>query len=324
VGRCECACADEDEGAAAVADGTTIDSVIERARTFRHRDVTVSALSGGHINSAFLVQAGENRYVVRFPGPSDELRVLSRADERRNTVAAAMSGASPRVLEYLDGDGVMILDFVHGETLTDDTIGDPDRIPRIAAALKRLHGGSRFRTDFDMLKIADGWLRVCDERAIATPEGLRDRMDRVRLAARALKARSVDLVPSHNDLSADNLIDDGHRVWLIDLEFSGNNDPCYDLVDAATQAGLDADWPARMCEAYFGAADPVLMARMSLHATIAGVGWAIWASILHRTSSREIDFARIVAAFWEPARTILDSDTFDRMLRIVSDGRATG
>lgn len=307
-----------------MADGTTIDSVIERARTFRDRDVTVSALSGGHINSAFLVRAGENRYVVRIPSPSDEMRALSRADERHNTVAAARTGASPRVLEYLDDIGVMILDFVDGETLTDDTIGDPDRIPRIAAALRRLHGGSRFATDFDMLKVADGWLRVCDEQAIATPEGLRDRMDRVRVAARALSARPVDLVPSHNDLSADNLIDDGRRVWFIDLEFSGNNDPCYDLVDAATQAQLDADWQAKMCEAYFGTADPVLMARMSLHATIAGVGWAVWASILHRNSSRDIDFARIVTMFWEPARTMLDSDAFDRMLRIVSDGRASG
>jgi hypothetical protein len=68
----------------------------------------------------------------------------------------------------------------------------------------------------------------------------------------------------------------------------------------------------------------VLMARMSLHATVAGVGWAVWASILHRNSSRDIDFARIVRMFWEPARTMLDSDAFDRMLTIVSDGRASG
>jgi thiamine kinase-like enzyme len=144
-------------------------------------------------------------------------------------------------------------------------------------------------------------------------------MDRVDLAARVLAARPAILVPCHNDLSADNLIDDGKRVWLIDLEFSGNNDPCFDLADIAAQAHLDPSWHVAMCEAYFGHADPVKLSRMALHSTISGVGWALWATIMDRTSPRDIDFQGYVSAFWEPARDMLDSDAFDRCLKVVSD-----
>jgi thiamine kinase-like enzyme len=300
---------------------TAVERVLERAHTFRGHHVTASPLSGGHINNAYVVQVdGDQRYVVRIPGASEGTRVVSLDDERHNSVAAAHAGASPRVVEYLEDLGVMVVDFVVGEALTDENVGDRARIPRLAAALKRLHAGRPFRADFDMATVARAWLRVCVERAIPTPEGLSARMDRVDLAARALAARPMILVPCHNDLSADNLIDDGERVWLIDLEFSGNNDPCFDLADIATQAHLDPSWHVGMCEAYFGRADPVKLARMGLHATISGVGWAIWASIMDRTSPRDIDFHRYVSAFWEPARGMLDSDAFDRCLRVVSDG----
>ena len=301
----------------------TIDDVIERSRLFRGRDIVTSLLSGGHVNRAYVVQAGETRYVVRIPGVSSELLAPDRANERHNTVAAAASGVSPRVVEYLDDWQVMVLEYVDGETLTDETIALGDRIRTVASTLRTLHAGPRFQTDFDMFRTAERWLRICDERGIAIPEGLPERMDRVRLAARALAVLAMDSVPSHNDLSSDNIIDDGRRLWLIDFEYSGNNDPCYDIADLASQASLDEDRRAKLCEAYFGVADPALLARMRLHSTIADVGWAVWASIQLRVSSREIDFARIVRAFWDQARAMLDSEEFARSMHAASGGRVS-
>jgi thiamine kinase-like enzyme len=306
-----------------VAHGPTINDVTERSRLFRGRDVTASLLSGGHVNRAYVVQVGETRYVVRIPGDSSELLVPDRANERHDTVAAAASGISPRVVEYLDDWQVMILEYVEGETLTDETVSLGDRIPRVAVMLRTLHAGARFRSDFDMFRTAERWLRICDEREIAIPEGLPERMDRVRLAARALAVLPMDSVPSHNDLSSDNIIDDGRRLWLIDFEYSGNNDRCYDIADLASQASLDDDRRALLCEAYFGVADPALLARMRLHSTIAHIGWAIWASIQRRVSSREIDFARYVKAYWDQARAMLDSEEFPRSMHAASGGRVS-
>jgi thiamine kinase-like enzyme len=306
-----------------VAHDPTIGDVIERSRLFRGRDVATSRLSGGHVNKAYVVQVGDVRYVVRIPGASSELLVPDRANERHDTVAAATSGVSPHVVEYLDDWQVMVLEYVQGETLTDETIGMGDRIPRVAGMLRTLHAGPRFRTDFDMFRTAERWLRICNEREIAIPLGLPERMDQVHMAARALAVLAMDSVPSHNDLSSDNIIDDGRRLWLIDFEYSGNNDPCYDIADLASQASLDDDRRAVLCEAYFGVADPALLARMRLHSTIADIGWAVWASIQLRVSSREIDFARIVKAFWDQARAMLDSEEFPRLMHAASGGRVS-
>ena len=64
-----------------VAHGPTIDDVTERSRLFRGRDVTTSLLSGGYMNSAYVVQAGDARYVVRIPAVASGL-LVSRPSER--------------------------------------------------------------------------------------------------------------------------------------------------------------------------------------------------------------------------------------------------
>ena len=43
--------------------------------------------------------------------------------------------------------------------------------------------------------------------------------------AEALALNPLPTVPSHNDLAPYNFLDDGDRLWIIDFEFSGNNDP---------------------------------------------------------------------------------------------------
>jgi thiamine kinase-like enzyme len=164
---------------------------------------------------------------------------------------------------------------------------------------------------------------VCEEHEVRVPDGFRDRQTQVGEIERAFAARPMPTVPCHNDLLAENYIDDGRQLWIVDFEYSGNNDPCYDIADLASQASLDDDRRAMLCEAYFGVADPALLARMRLHSTIADIGWAVWASIQLRVSSREIDFARIVRAFWDQARAMLDSEEFARSMHAASGGRVS-
>jgi aminoglycoside phosphotransferase (APT) family kinase protein len=71
---------------------TTLDEVLERVQVWRGRQVRVSQLSGGLTNTNHLVEAGDDRYVVRIPGASTELLAVNRANERHNAAAAATTG----------------------------------------------------------------------------------------------------------------------------------------------------------------------------------------------------------------------------------------
>src|SRR5262249_56980191 len=93
----------------------------------------------------------------------------------------------------------------------------------------RLHWGGRLGNELDMFDIQRRYLAVAQPRGFRTPAGYDDLRPPFDAAAAALSARHAGTVPCNNDLLAANFIDDGDRIWLIDYEYSGNNDACFEL-----------------------------------------------------------------------------------------------
>jgi thiamine kinase-like enzyme len=295
--------------------GPDIEQVLERVDRFRGVEVSVSPLSGGLTNSNFLVETGGIRYVVRIPGESTQLLAVDRANERHNAEAAATTGVSPRVVDYVDEWSVMVLEFVDGETMSADRLREPSMPGRIAGSLRRLHVGPRFLLDFDMFRTTERYLEVVAERDVPIPSGFVDRMATVAEVEGALAVNALPAVPCHNDLLAENYIDDGRQLWIIDFEYSGNDDPCFELGDTAQECGYDDELRAALCSAYFGRDDPVQLTRMELFALMADVGWTLWAAIQARISSIDYDFWGWAVERWDRAVTVMDAETFPGLLR---------
>jgi thiamine kinase-like enzyme len=297
---------------------TTIDEVLGRISVWRGRETTVSELSGGLTNTNYVVDAEGERYVVRIPGASTQLLAVDRANERHNAAAASTTGVSPRIVEVLEDVDVMVIAYVDGTTMSSERLRKPEMASRIATSLRRLHDGPRFLKDFDMFRLTERYLRVCGERDYRIPGGFDDHRGQVAEIERALDARPLPSVPCHNDLLAENYIDDGEQLWIVDFEYSGNNDPTFELGDTAQECGFDADQRARLCEAYFGEATPELLARMDLQALMADVGWTLWAAIQARISGIAFDFWRWAEERWGRALAVFTGEDFGRLLAVAS------
>jgi len=250
----------------------SIDAVLERASLWSGRSPTATPLAG-LTNENYIVTAGEERWVVRIPGQSTELLAVDRANERHNAEAASTTGVSPRILEYIPEWSVMVLEFIDGETMSGERLRSREMPSRIAASLRRLHAGPRFQKDFDMFRLVEYYLGIVDDRGVTIPAGFRDRLETVGEVERTVAVNALPTVPCHNDLLAENYIDDGKQLWIIDFEYSGNNDPCFELGDTAQECEYDDELRSALCEAYFGRPDRVQLARMELYALMADVGW---------------------------------------------------
>jgi thiamine kinase-like enzyme len=73
------------------------------------------------------------------------------------------------------------------------------------------------------------------------PAGYPDFSGHASRVAAALASRPQPTVPCHNDLLAANMIDDGQRLWFIDFEYAGNNDPYFELGNLWAEADLGLD-----------------------------------------------------------------------------------
>ena len=294
-----------------------IDDVIARISLFEGRDFEVSPLSGGYTNGVFLVRAGDERFAVRVPGPASELLGLDREAERSNAGAAASTGVSPHILEYLDDMDVMVLEFIEGAIPTTEQLQSAEQVRRMVDSIRRLHDGPRFHNDLDMFGKAKRWLRACDEHAFPTPDGVHARMDALEDVALGLARGKPATVPCHNDLAPYNFIDDGQQLWIIDFEHSGNNDPCFDLGMIASEAELDDDLRAVLCGSYFGEVTPRLLARMKLQATIANVGWSLYCAIQAKATP-DPGFWEGSVAYWKEVLEVMDSAELPHLVRAVT------
>ena len=190
---------------------------------------------------------------------------------------------------------------------------------RIAETLRRLHAGPRFRDDFDMFRLAERYLALVDERDIAIPAGYREHLDRIPRIEAALAVHPLPTVPCHNDLLAENYLDDGERLWIVDFEYSGNNDPTFELGNTAQELGFD-DGPGRAsCAPPTSARPPTaLLARMRLQMIMSDVGWTLWAAIQARISTIDYDFTGWAEERWARARAMLDGPDFEDWLEAVA------
>ncbi len=293
----------------------SLDEVIDRVSLWRGRSLKVSPLSGGLTNENYLVEAREAKYVMRIPGPSTELLAVDRSNERHNAEAASRTGVSPRVLEYLPDSSVMVIEYIDGVTMSAEKLRSREQVERMAESLRSLHKAPRFLLDFDMFRLVEYYLRIAREHDVRIPQGYGDRLATVAQVEAALAVNALPRVPCHNDLLAENYIDDGRKLWIIDFEYSGNNDPSFELGDTAQECGFDRDLRAALCEAYFGRFRPVDLARMELFALMADVGWTLWAAIQARISTIDYDFWGWAVERWDRAVAVMDSDDLPRLLR---------
>jgi thiamine kinase-like enzyme len=112
-------------------------------------------------------------------------------------------------------------------------------------------------------------------------------VDRIKAA---LAVSDEGTVPCHNDLLAANLLDDGDTVWIIDYEYSGNNDACFELGNVWSESNLTLDELETMVGCYYGHPDRQKLARARLQGLMSKYGWTLWAAIQDATAPLDFDF----------------------------------
>ena len=274
----------------------------------------VTPIAAGLTNKNYRLDVAGKTFFVRIPGPATDLLAIDRANELDNTRAAAEAGVGPKVVHYEPESGALLLEWIDGRTMSSAAFAEPGTPARIAEALRRLHAGPRFSDAFDMFRLSEFYLGVVEERSIRIPDGYREELPKVALIEAALATHPRATVPCHNDLLAENYIDDGRKLWIVDYEYSGNNDPTFELGNTAQELGFDAARQEELCAAYFGEATPALLARMRLQMIMSDVGWTLWAAIQAAVSSIDYDFWGWAEERWGRASTAFGRDDFDDLL----------
>lgn len=242
------------------------------------REMTWEQIFGGlaHLTYAVTVDDGK-RYAVKFltQEMDDFGLMIPMAGLVANTIAAGESGVGARVEYSVPEIPAIVLEFIDGKTLNTAELSDASYIPRIGRAIRELHMKTPpMANSISIFDFLDGYLGLVRQYGLVTPEGLMEHLPVMRRIQDALGANALPPVPSNNDLLARNIMDDG-RIRLIDYDFSGMNDPMFDVGDVSMEGDYDPDQIAAVCEAYWGSHDPVQYARARLFGISAQYTWSL-------------------------------------------------
>jgi thiamine kinase-like enzyme len=159
-----------------------------------------------------------------------------------------------------------------------------------------------------------GYLRTVHDKGFRLFDGYERYDEAFHRVERALAVRAEPTVPCNNDLLAGNFVDDGEKVWLIDYEYSGNNDACFELGNTSTECDLDDDQVDALVTAYYGEPRRDKLARVRLQALVSAYGWSLWGAIQAAASQIDHDFETWGLERFEKAARGFTSPSFERLL----------
>ena len=252
--------------------------------------ISVQVLPGGITNRNYRVRTPSGDKVVRLSDQESAMLAIDRHNEYLNSLAAAQAGVGAPVDQYVQGEGVLVVGWIDGSTLSPADVADPVTLERIAHACQRLHAGPRFATDFNMFEVQSGYRQLIAERGFRLPEHYDQFAEHARRIHLAMSISPEAWVPCNNDLLAANIIDDGKALWLIDYEYSGNNEASFELGNIWSESNLAEDLLAHLTAAYWGFTADSKIARARLWALMSKYGWTLWAAIQDAISPIDFDY----------------------------------
>lgn len=272
------------------ADPTRIEALLDRIPRLAATPRAIEELPGGLTNLNLKVTTPEGVYVARCSRSDTTLLGIDRDAEHTNTVAAEQAGVGAPYVEFRPDLGVLVIGYIDGHTFDNEDMRRPGAVERVAAAMRTLHAGPRFANDFDMFTRQATYRRTIRDRGFSLPPDYDEHEAPFRLIQQALAVHAGPTVPCNNDLLAGNIVDDGQKLWLIDYEYSGNNDPYFELGNSWAECRLDLEHLDELVTAYDGVHSAEKIARTRLQSIVSQYGWSLWGYIQAATSDFDFDF----------------------------------
>lgn len=272
---------------------------------------------GGLTNLVFRV--GDS--CLRIPGKGTE-EFIDRANEAVAAEEAARAGVSPEVIHMDAATGVMVTRFLEGAvTMSPEAFRTRQGAPaRAGAVFRRLHdSGAVFPFRFELFAMIDDYLSILATKDVALPEGYHDVVRDAGAVRAALAARSLPLAPCHCDPLCENFLDTGKAMWIVDWEYSGMNDPMWDLGDLSVEAGFDEDQEEEMLRAYFGAQPAARdRGRMVIYKAMCDLLWTLWGLIQLANGNPADDFRAYADGRFARCRRLMADPAFAAHLAAVA------
>ena len=290
----------------------TEDVFFELMPEWKNSVIKTIILSGGITNKLYRVRSKKGDVTVRIYGDKTEI-FINRDVEAETIKRIAKVGISPRLVKYIPGRRVTIVEFIPGYVLKNCDFLKEELHEKIVRPIRKIHrSGVVLPYLFNPLSEVKKMYRVLNNLEISCPEfNIKDVIKNLEKLSEIANVPESEFTASHNDLLADNfvLVEDGHRgkynepMYLVDWEYAGMAPRYYDLADMFQEILVPRNIEKNIVEHYCeGKEFAKTFYLIDLFKPFPDIYWFLWSMIQHNISKIKFDFYNYGKVKYENAK----------------------
>lgn len=249
------------------------------ALNINESSITEIVPCGGMTNKNYKVTIDGKLYILRVPGAGTE-EMIDRNIEKENAELGYKIGVDAKIIYFDAETGIKISEYIKGaETLTPMAAKKENNMKAVTDILRTLHNSNiKFNNRFDILGKIQSYERLIEKYGgenFADYETVREKVMKI---YKALEDMKLEDRPCHNDTVPENFVKSSEdKLYLIDWEYSGMNDPMWDLAAHSIECKFSEDDEELLLKLYLGKnPDEDIKKRILIHKIMQDFLWAIW------------------------------------------------
>lgn len=253
-----------------------------------------SRFAGGLTNYNYIMEIHGKSYVIREPGVMTD-RMLDRPTEQVNNIIASELGVNSVCVYFDQESGIKISEYIEsGKTFA---LLDPcasECVRAVAALLKTIHASPKvfpnaFNWEAELLKY-EKIVQDQNGQLFSDYPYLKEKL----LNFIRQNISSFESIPCHNDTVPENFLMNTAtgRPYLIDWEYSGMNDPTWDIAAYVGESRLTRHAIDELFSYYYGASGPSReeLIKIKCFVMAQDLLWSVWAVIRHYSGEDFLDY----------------------------------
>jgi thiamine kinase-like enzyme len=277
------------------------------------KSFTLNRINKGITNNNFKVIVDGKAFFISIPGTNSKLLNIDFKNKYYNNKICGDIGISPKVVHYIKAEELLVTEFITSKNSVSKSFHGSEKISVLVKMIKTLHDAKPFYRNFNMFTYIYHYMNILKKEGL--PKLLFPISNRIDNLGQKLVLYRRHLVPCHNDFVIGNIIDNQNQMFLVDFDYSGNNDPCFELGNLIVEMNYNHNQVNELIKRYYGEIQENIISRVYLQGIASDIGWSLWGYVQAKVSNLNYDFNQYAINRMERVMNKMDSADYELWLK---------
>jgi len=266
----------------------SIDRLIKLIPEWNGKLIKVNPINSGITNINFEVTVGNKIFFLSMPDSNSKLLNIDYKNKYYNNKICGEINISPRVIYFIESENLLVTEFIQSKASSSVIFQSSKEIEQLVKNIKLLHNANPFLRNFNMLSQISYYQNILSKDYLS--QKLNRYVNNIKSLKNQLYLPHHKLVPCHNDLLAANIINKNNKIFIVDFDYSGNNDPCFELGNLSVEMEYDDEQINKLVKSYYGEINENIISRVNLQGVVSDIGWSLWSYVQVKNSNLNFDY----------------------------------